>query len=289
MNRSSFLKLSAAATGAFAIEKIFGMTESKAPISQSFGIQLWSVRDDMAKDPKGVLKQLASYGYKEVESFAGEKNTIFWGMAPKEFKKYINGLGMKMHSAHYLENDLSKFEATAKDAAEAGLKILYHPWEGPDKTIDDYKNFATKLNEGGKICKKYGLKYGFHNHDFSFRAIDGVFPQDILMQNTDKATVTFELDLYWVVTAGQDPITWLKKYPNRFSSSHVKDRNKAAADNDNNASCVIGTGKIDYAKVLKVAKQNGMKYFNVEQEKWDEGTPLECAKMDAEYMKKLKF
>lgn len=291
MNRNQFLRMSASAVGMLAVNKVFGesLLADQMPVNQSFGIQLWSVRDDMVKDPKGTLRKLAAYGYKEIESFKSDTHDLFFGMKPKAAKRFLTSLGMTMNSAHYLEPDLEKFEETAKAASEVGVKILYYPWEGSDKTIEEYKTIATELNERGKICKKYGMKYGFHNHDYSFKKVDGVYPQDILMQNTNKANVVYEMDIYWVVTAGEDPIKWLKKYPNRFVSAHVKDRNKTAPDGENNASCVLGKGKIDFPKVLKTAKLLGMKYFNVEQEKWDEGTPLECAKMDAAYMKKLKI
>jgi sugar phosphate isomerase/epimerase len=253
-----------------------------------FGIQLWSVRDAMEKDAVGTLKNLASYGYKQIESFGGSKG-IFWGMTNVEFKKLLDGLGLQMVSVHYREDDITKFEEIAVQAAAIGVRYLYYPWEGADKTIADYKKLAIELNERGKICAKYGMKYGFHNHDYSFKLVEGVYPQDVLMQNTNKKNVFFEMDIYWVVTAGEDPIKWLKKYPNRFTASHIKDRSKTAPDTELSASCVLGNGKIDYKKIIPIAKKYGMKYFNVEQEKYDEGTSMECAKMDAAYMQKVKM
>jgi sugar phosphate isomerase/epimerase len=254
--------------------------------TKDFGIQLWSVRDEMEKDPKATLKSLASYGYKQVETFAGSKG-IFWGMTNVAFKKTLDDLGLQMISAHYREDDIAKFETVVKQAAAIGVQYVYYPWEGPDKTIADYKQLAKDLNEWGKICNKYGIKYGFHNHDYSFKKIDGIFPQDVLMQNTDAKNVFFEMDVYWVVTAGEDPIAWLKKYPNRFMASHVKDRNKTADGKELNASCVLGTGKINFKIFLQQAQKYGMKYFNVEQEKYDEGTSMECAKINAAFMKKM--
>jgi sugar phosphate isomerase/epimerase len=254
--------------------------------TKDFGIQLWSVRDEMEKDPKATLKSLASYGYKQVETFAGSKG-IFWGMTNVAFKKTLDDLGLQMISAHYREDDIAKFETVVKQAAAIGVQYVYYPWEGPDKTIADYKQLAKDLNEWGKICNKYGIKYGFHNHDYTFKKIDGIFPQDVLMQNTNAKNVFFEMDVYWVVTAGEDPIAWLKKYPNRFIASHVKDRNKTADDKELNASCVLGTGKINFKIFLQQAQKYGMKYFNVEQEKYDEGSSMECAKMNATFMKKM--
>jgi sugar phosphate isomerase/epimerase len=105
-----------------------------------------------------------------------------------------------------------------------------------------------------------------------------------MMQNTDKNLVDFEMDIYWVVTAGQDPIAWIDKYPGRFKLSHIKDR-KNVPLSDKEASVNLGTGHIDFKKILKDAKQKGMNYFIVEQEKYEGTTPLEAAKADAAYMK----
>jgi sugar phosphate isomerase/epimerase len=112
-------------------------------------------------------------------------------------------------------------------------------------------------------------------------------PQDILMQQTDPALVDFELDIYWVVTAGADPEAWFKKYPNRFSLCHVKDRIKGVDPKEEEASCDLGTGSIDYAKILRVAADNGMKHFIMEQERYDNSTPLKSAEAGAAYLKKL--
>ncbi len=116
--------------------------------------------------------------------------------------------------------------------------------------------------------------------------MDGQFPQDIMMANTDPALVDFEMDMYWVITGGQDPIAWIKKYPKRFRLCHVKDRMKGATETG--ASCVLGEGSIDYPSILKEAKTLGMEYFIVEQERYDGTTPLKAAEADAAYMKKLK-
>jgi len=109
------------------------------------------------------------------------------------------------------------------------------------------------------------------------------------MKNTDPKLVDFEMDMYWVVAAGQDIETWLKKYTNRFRLCHVKDRKKDAAATDKDASCDLGTGSIDYPKILKTAKKSGVQYFIVEQEKWDGTTPLQAAATDAAYMKGLSI
>lgn len=251
-----------------------------------FGLQLYTLRADFPKDPKGVLKQVAGFGYKQVESFEGPKG-IFWGMTNKEFKEYLDDLDMKIVSSHC---DINKdLEKKAAEAAAIDMKYLICPYLGAQKTLDDYKKKAELFNQCGETCKKAGIRFAYHNHDYSFVQLDGQFPQDVIMNNTDPSIVDYEMDIYWVVTAGQDPITWLKKYPNRFTLSHVKDRKKGAAATDKDASVIVGQGSIDWPVVLKEAEKQGMKYYIVEQERYDNTTPLAAVEADAAYMKKLKI
>lgn len=285
-NRRDFIKLSGGATAGLALGSIAGMTmfnscdESKK--LKKFGIQLYTLRDDLPKDPKGVLKQLASFGYKQIESYEGDKG-MFWGMGHTGFKKYMDDLGMQIVSSHC---DINKdFEKKAAEAAAIGMKYLISPWIGPQKTLDDFKRFAAEFNNRGEICKRNGIRFAYHNHDYSFKPLEGQLPQDILMTNTDAGLVDFEMDIYWVVTGNQDPIAWLNKYPNRFRLCHVKDRMKNATEPG--ASCTLGQGSIDFPAILKEAKTKGMEYFIVEQERYDGTTPLEAVKDNATYMKKL--
>ena len=253
-------------------------------IQSNFGLQLYTLRDVMPGDPKGVLTKVASFGYKEIESFDGERG-IFWGMTNKEFRKLMDDLGMKIVASHV---DINKnFEKTAEEASAIGMQYLVCPWIGPQKTLDDFKKIADTFNDRGAICKKHGLRFAYHNHDYSFKSLEGQLPQDIMMQETDKNLVDFEMDIYWVVTAGQDPITWLEKYPDRFSLSHVKDRKKNAPASDTDASTVLGTGQIDFAKILQSASTNGMKHFFVEQERYDGTNSLEATRLNGEYMERL--
>ena len=251
---------------------------------KNYGINLYSLRDVLPKDPKGVLRQVASFGYTQIESFESKKG-IFWGMTNTEFKNLMDELGMNLVSSHI---DINKeFEKKVSDAAFIGIEYLVCPSEGAIKTIDEYKQFAESLNANAAICKKNGIRFAYHNHNQSFTTINGEFPQEVLMQNTDPSLVDFEMDMYWVVTAGQDPVAWLKKYPNRFRLCHVKDRTKgsnAIAD-----SCTLGRGSIDYPNILKEAKKQGMQFYIVEQENYENTTPIESAKDNAEYMKKIKI
>lgn len=275
------LSLSSIAANALAADFFASPNKIKA-----FGLQLYTLRDIIDNDPKAVLKDVASFGYKQIESYEG-KDGMFWGMTNKEFKAYMDELGMSIISSHC---DINKdFERKAAEAAEIGMKYLLSPWIGPQKSLDDYKRFADTFNEKGKICKANGIRFAYHNHDYSFKQQDGQYPQDIMMKNTDPALVDFEMDMYWVVTAGADVVEWLEKYPNRFKLCHVKDREKGADPNNQDASCDLGKGSIDYGKILQVAKKKGVYYYIVEQEKYTGSTPVKSAKACADYMNKLAF
>lgn len=283
--RRDFLKIGGSMAAGIAITPFGNTFFLRGDKKQNvYGLQLYSLRDDMPKDPKGVLKQVASFGYKQVEGFEGPLG-MFWGMDSLEFKKYMDDLGMTILASHC--NIDKDFEKKAAEAAAAGMKYLICPSRGSQKSLDDFKRIAADFNVKGEICRKNGIRFAYHNHEYSFKELEGLLPQDVMITHTDPALVDFEMDMYWVVTGKQDPVTWLKKYPNRFRLGHLKDRIKNATERD--ASCTLGTGYIDYPKLIKAAKENGMEYFIVEQERYDGTTPLESAKADAEYMNKLKL
>jgi sugar phosphate isomerase/epimerase len=282
VSRRKFLQTSGLLTAAGLLsrnELLAGSAKLK-----NYGIQLWSVKNALAKDPKDVLKQLSSFGYTQIESFEGGKG-IFWGMTAAEFKKYMDDLGMKIISSHC--NIDKDFERKAADAASIGMKYLICPYKGPRKSIDDFKKIAEDFNAKGDICKKNGIRFAYHNHDYSFVTIDGQIPQDVMLANTNPDTVDFEMDIYWVVTAGADPVAYAERYKNRFRLCHVKDRIKNTTEKD--ASCTLGTGSIDYPPMLKKLKANGVEYFIVEQERYDNTTELDSAKADAKYMSALSI
>lgn len=278
------------------------------PSVKEFGLQLWTVKEDLAKDPKGVLKSLASYGYKQIESFQGDKG-VFWGMTAKDFKSYMDELGMNLISTHCnpdytMKKETEKeFGKLVDDAASIGMKYLINPFLGSLKTADEWKKAAEGLNRQGEMAAKAGLKVGYHNHHFEFKKFaDGTCPEQILLEGTDPKLVDFELDLYWVVKAGEDPEAWFTKYKDRFRLCHVKDYYKEDKMKEIEAkekqtdpfwpiggSTIVGTGRIDFPKILSVAKANGMQYYIVEQERFDNTTPLKAVETDAEYMKKLVF
>ncbi|CAG4998853.1 hypothetical protein DYBT9275_02094 [Dyadobacter sp. CECT 9275] len=254
---------------------------STPPSIPEFGLQLYSVRDIIGSDPKGVLKQIADLGYKKVESYQGDKG-IFWGLSPKDFKTYMDELGMTIVSSH--ADTTKDMEKMAAEAAEAGLTYLLQPYIGPQKTIDEWKKRADEFNKRGEICKKAGVKFGYHNHDYSFKPLDGQIPQEILLDNTDKSLVVFELDLMWIEVPKVDTSAHIKKYAGRYELCHIKDfvREPKIESTD------LGKGLVDYASLLKIASDNGITQFIVEQEDYP-GPVMQSISNDADYMKKFVF
>ncbi|MDH5379890.1 MAG: sugar phosphate isomerase/epimerase [Cyclobacteriaceae bacterium] len=250
-----------------------------------FGIQLYTMRDILPADPKGVMTQIANMGYKQLEGYEGDMG-LWWGMPHTDFKKFLDDQGLNFVSSHCDTN--KDFERKAAEAAEVGAKYLISPWIGPQKSIEDYKKYADQFNQLGEVCKSNGLRFAYHNHGYSFEELEGQMPQEVMMNNTDPELVDFEMDIFWVVTANADPIAWMEKHSGRFTLCHVKDREKNAPAGEGDASCILGEGSIDFDPILKAAEANGMKYYILEQEKYANTTPIDCAKAGAEYLRNVR-
>ncbi|GAB3236529.1 sugar phosphate isomerase/epimerase [Algoriphagus aestuariicola] len=251
----------------------------------SFGIQLYSVKEDMGADAQATMRALAGYGYKQLEGFDGGKG-ILWGMQPTEFKSLMSEIGTTMVASH--ANVYENLDAQAAQAAEVGMKYLICPWIGPQKSLDDYKKRADEFNQIGEKLKSHGLRFAYHNHDYSFVSQEGGLGQDILMNNTDPALVDFEMDIYWVHVANAKPAEYLAKYPGRFRLCHVKDAEAGTGD-PHERGVLLGAGEIPYADLIKQSKDLGMEYFIVEQERFPTGTPMEAAAANAKYLAALEF
>ncbi len=246
---------------------------------ENFGLQLYSARDIIGKDPKGVIKQIADLGYKEIEGYQGDQG-VFWSMTPKEFKAYIDELGMNFVSTH--ADTTKDLEKLAGECAEAGLTYVLQPYIGQQPSVDEWKKRADEFNKRGEICNKAGVKFGYHNHAYSFEPVDGQLGQEILLDNTDPSLVTYELDMCWISAANKDIESHLLKYQGRYELCHVKDLVREPEPHSTD----LGAGIIDYPKVLKVAQTVGIKHYIVEQEEYPESIMASLA-IDAEYMKSM--
>ncbi|NJB86775.1 sugar phosphate isomerase/epimerase [Lewinella marina] len=252
---------------------------------ETFGIQLYTLRDVLPQDVKGTLRKIADYGYKQIEGYEGNQG-LFWGMENTEFKDYLDELGLTMVASHC--NIDENFEQKAQQAAAIGMDYLICPYIGAQAGRAGWQAVVDKFNQRGQTCADNGIRFAYHNHGYSFEEVDGIIPQDFMMENTTDA-VDYEMDIYWVVTGGADPVDYLNKYPGKWKLCHVKDREQGADPAESEASVDLGTGSIDFARILSVAEEQGMEYYIVEQERYPNSTPLKSAEVDAKYLKQLKF
>ncbi len=284
-SRRSFLKTSGALASGLALGSV-PFLKSCAPAGNDykpFGIQLYTLRHVINDDPEGVIRQVADFGYKQIESYEGQLG-IFWGMGNTAFKSFIDELGLTMVSTH--ANVFQDYERKVDELAEIGVPYIVCPWIGPQESIDAYKEMAENFNRFGEIANNAGVKFAYHNHAYTFEELEGEIPQEVLMDETDPDLVEYQMDIYWVVAGGHDPIEWARKYPGRFTSCHIKDL--ATVDGEME-SVTLGTGTIDFPSVLDAAIENGMKYLLVEQEAYTGTTPLDAVRDNAEFMRSLEI
>jgi sugar phosphate isomerase/epimerase len=265
------------------------------------GVQLYSIRDDMKSDPLGSLKKVAAMGYKHVEH-ANYVNRKFYGYSAVEFKKILDDLGLKMPSGHTVmgkqhwdatRNDFTDaWKMTVEDAATLEQQIVISPWldESLRKTYDDMKRYMEVFNKSGELCKRSGMRFGYHNHDFEFsQKLNGITVFDIILQNTDPSLVVQQLDIGNMYNAGAKALDIMKKYPGRFESMHVKDEIKSTGGHDPYESTVLGKGVIPVKEVIDLGRKSGTKHFIVEQESYQGKTPMESINEDLKIMKKWGY
>src|SRR6188768_1526414 len=285
MRRREFIKTSAfAAAGVLSLPSFLaaGRTLKK---SKAIGLQLYSLRDIIGADPKGVLQKVASFGYKELEAYSYKDGKIF-GMPYAEFGTFVKSLGMKVTSGHYGLDMLegATWQQAVNDAKAIGMDYMVCPYiNDKDRTsIDDYKKIIAKLNAAGEVCNKSGIRFGYHNHAFEFETLEGQIPYDLMLKELDPKKVGMEMDIFWVVNAGKDPFKYFSEYPGRFEQWHVKDMDKT----DRNRNADIGAGTIDWKAIFAKAKQAGLKNFYLEQESYP-GEPINSVEAGAKYLKTI--
>ena len=279
--RRNFLKSSGAlALGALLAPNLAAVAAETTKI-KNVGIQLYTVRNEMLADATGTLKQLAKIGYKELESARSEKG-LYYGLQPKEIKKITEDLGMTLRSGHvHIDKDWDRTVAAAAETGQDYLICSSLPSTG--QTVSNYKHVADMFTKAAEDCKKAGMVFGYHNHEYEFEKENGQVLYDVLLDNTDPELVKMEMDLGWAILTGNDPVDYFNRYPGRFPLWHLKDMDKAKQE-----STEFGKGAIDIKKMLQVADKSGMKYFFVEQEEYA-GAPMESVKHNYNYLQKLSI
>jgi len=257
---------------------------------RSVGLQLYSLREELPKDVRGTIAKVAKAGFKEVETYGFSIKDQFWGLTPAEFKKLLDDNGLKSPSGHFslgsylTDGNTDELKAAIAAAKVLGSEYVTIPWldESIRKNADDYKKLAVKINEAGKLAKDAGIRLAYHNHNFEFEKQGDTTGYQILLKGTDKNLVDFELDLYWVIRSGNDPIKLFKENPGRFTMWHVKDMDKT----DPALNAEVGTGSINFKPIFAEAKLSGMKHFFVEHETNYKPNPMESVAASCAYIKK---
>lgn len=294
MKRRTFVKQSSMALlgGLSHSESLEGWCKKR---KKKLGVQLYTVRDDMAASPEKTLSKLASIGYKEIES-AGYNEGKYYGMEVSAFKKLLKDEGLSIPSGHTNtganEPDkkatmVNDWERVVADAAAIGQKYMVcgyiHDFER--KSLDDYKKLTDLFNRSGEICNKYGIQFCFHNHDFEFAKIDDQIPYDLMLERMDPTLANMELDMYWITKAGYDPLDYFKKYPGRFPLWHIKDM----ADTEEQFFTEVGNGTINFKRIFKEEKLAGMKYFYIEQDVCRDNEPLVSTAISYKNLRKMRY
>jgi sugar phosphate isomerase/epimerase len=298
-SRRTFVKTGALAALGTALLPASGFASVNA--KGMVGIQLYSVRDDMTKDPLGSLTQIAKMGYVYLEH-ANYVNRKFYGYTATELKKILDDMGLKMVSGHTVmgkqhwddtKKDFSdSWKQTVEDAGILQQKYVVSPsMDGSmRKTYDDFKRYMDIFNKCGELCKKQGMKFGYHNHDFEFsEKLNGEKLFDIMMKSMDPKLVVVQLDIGNLYNGGAKAMDIVKQYPGRFENLHVKDE-IAGTGAEKYVSTILGEGIVDCKNVVDTAtKIGGTTCYIIEQESYGTKKPMDCVKEDLAIMKKWGY
>lgn len=246
------------------------------------GIQLYTLRDDARRDLEGTLAAIAAAGYKDVELLSSMNN---FGMPPARLRQVLDRNGLRAPSTHVGVGELNDLDRQLADAATLGHQyIVLASLPGNERTLDDYKRWADRLNALGRRSLTHGVWIGFHNEAYDFPPIGGVVPYDILVERTDPALVRLQLDTGNMAMGGRDPLEYMKRFGTRYWLFHIKDAPSLGAPTDTE----LGKGIIDFKRLLAGIDHIDDKLLYVEQETYP-GAPLDSARRDYAYIAGLTF
>ncbi|AKD02071.1 sugar phosphate isomerase/epimerase [Pontibacter korlensis] len=258
-----------------------------AKANQNVGIQLYTLREQLPKDVQGVIGKVAKAGYKEVETYGYSKENGFWGLTPKEFSQLLKKNKLTTPSGHfgfdaYISGKDEDLQSYIEAAKAVDMKYIIVPYLGENlrQTAGDYRHVAQRLSKAAEECNAAGLTLAYHNHDFEFKNLGDTTGYDILLSETDPNLVKFELDLYWVVRAGLDPVKLFKENEGRFELWHVKDMDKSTPT----INTEVGSGSINFKEIFNNAKVAGVKHILVEQENFSKD-PFQSITQSYTYVK----
>ena len=246
------------------------------------GIQLYTLRDDARRDLERTLSDIAAAGYKDVELLSSMNN---FGLPPARLREILDRNGLSAPSTHVGVGELNDLDRQLADAATLGHRyIILASLPGNERTLDDYKRWADRLNELGRRSLTHGVWIGFHNEAYDFPPIGGVVPYDVLVERTDPAVVRLQLDTGNMAMGGRDPLEYMKRFGTRYWLFHIKDAPSLGASTDTE----LGKGIIDFRRLLASIDHIDDKLLYVEQETYP-GAPLDSARRDYAYIAGLTF
>jgi sugar phosphate isomerase/epimerase len=255
---------------------------------QRLGLITNSIAKPLQADPRKTLAAMARLGFRELEF-----GKSLGDLPRDEAKAVMRDLGLQAVAGGgafaQFEKDLG---AIVEDAHfwERKYVVCYWPWsdDGKNKSLADWRRQADEFNELGARLKKEGLTLAYHNHALEFPETEGRIPFDVLLESTDPASVSFELDLYWIARGGHDAVAYIRKHPGRFPLFHVKDMDRV----DPARRVCVGAGKIDFAAIFAALADQGQTqhfFWELEDQDRDEKTQMACAISTARHLKKLRF
>ena len=253
------------------------------------GLQLYSLRDQFAKDVSATLDQVRSFGIEYVE-LAGTYN-----LAPEKFKAMLDAKGLKPVSGHFsFEQFRDQVEDVARDAKTLGLQYVGCAWIPHNDKFDEKtcREAIRVFNRAGEALAKHGLKFFYHTHGYEFQPHGKGTLFDLMMAETKPAFVRYQMDVFWIVHPGQDPVKMFEKYGDRFELMHVKDMKKGTpmglltGNSDVNNDVTVGTGVMNWPAILKAARKAGVKWYFLEDESQ---SVVEQIPQSLRYLEQVKF
>lgn len=278
MDRRTFIGTTAGALLTSSASKVLASSVASKRIGK-IGLQLYTVREQMKASVPKTLAAVAKAGYKEVE-FAG-----YFGHTAGDIRKMLDDVGLTAPSTHVQMAQLgTEWDSLLDQAKTIGHEYLVCAWiDEPDRNIPGYTRIAFRFNEAGQRARDKGLKFGYHNYFFEFDRVDGQIPYDLLLRECDSDKVAMEIDVFWMVKGGGDPVSYMERYPGRFPMLHVKDMGPAPK----HAMLDVGQGTINWTKILRAGKSGGVKHVFVENDEAKQ--PLTSIKTSYRYLNGLRY
>ncbi len=257
----------------------------------SIGVQLYTVRNVILKDPSATLNAIAAMGYREAEVIGATIDKIWPALEASKLKP----VSMHADTSVFFPGKEKELDAAIAQAKSHGFEYLVFPYLPPNQrgAAEVYHRLAKTLNTAGRKVADAGMHFCYHNHAFEFQPMGGTMPFEIMMNETDPALVSLEMDVFWVSVAGHDPVEMLRKYSKRVALLHLKDKAPGfpVQYNERVPPATFredGHGTLNFPAILKAAQSTSVKHYFVEQD-MTPGDPLASLKQSIDYLRALHF